>query len=175
MTPELHPVTPEALHKLLTHDPDTGKLFWKRRHDPDCDSWNKQFAFAEAFTNPHSKGYLAGAIFGRTYLAHRVIFALHYGYWPEITDHINGVRTDNRICNLRSVTPSENQRNRRISKNNKSGFTGVHASGEKWVAQINRNYKYRYLGRFSRIEDAVAARKEAERKYDFHIYHSRIA
>ncbi|MDA6380520.1 HNH endonuclease signature motif containing protein [Escherichia coli] len=63
---------------------------------------------------------------GKAYPAHRLAWLIVYGTMPDgFIDHINRVRTDNRISNLRLVTHSENMQNRKIQKNNKSGYRGV--------------------------------------------------
>ena len=81
------------------------------------------------------------------------------------TDHINKIKTDNRKCNLRSVTSSRNQFNRKIAKNNKSGYTGVYLNKGRWVARIKKNYKGIHLGRYKTLEEAIIARKKGEKKY----------
>lgn len=65
-------------------------------------------------------------------------------------DHKNKNRLDNRKENLRICTPSQNQHNKPIYANNKSGYKGVtwHSIGKKWQAQIMINNKYKYLGLF---------------------------
>jgi len=82
-------------------------------------------------------------------------------------DHINKDTLDNRKCNLRICTNSQNQMNRGKAKNNKSGFKGVHWSKEsnKWRAQIRLAGKCKHLGLFIDILDAVQAYNEASIKY----------
>lgn len=82
-------------------------------------------------------------------------------------DHINHNPSDNRKINLRNVTRSQNQMNVGLSRNNKSGITGVHfdSTNEKWVAQIGIDRKRKNLGKFDNFDDAVKARREAEKKY----------
>lgn len=82
-------------------------------------------------------------------------------------DHINHNPSDNRKINLRNVTRSQNQMNVGLSRNNKSGITGVHfdSTNEKWVAQIGIDQKRKNLGKFDNFDDAVKARREAEKKY----------
>lgn len=88
---------------------------------------------------------------------------------PEdmFVDHINGDRLDNRLCNLRLCTKSENGRNSVKPKSNTSGLKGVswHRKSKKWVAQIMINQKQIYLGLHKTKEDAHAAYVEASRKY----------
>ena len=84
-------------------------------------------------------------------------------------DHINGDKIDNRISNLRDVTKLENAKNASISANNTSGFNGVYWVKTKgvWVAKIWTQGKLKHLGYFDKIQDAVAARKLANKKYGF--------
>ena len=82
-------------------------------------------------------------------------------------DHINGKPWDNRKCNLRVVTRSQNGMNTGTRISNTSGYKGVvwYKSRSKWMAQITFNNKRYFLGYFDDINDAINARKEAELKY----------
>ena len=88
---------------------------------------------------------------------------------PEdlVVDHINGDILDNCRNNLRIVTRQQNNMNQGISKNNKSGVSGVHwnKTNDKWRAKIAYKYKDIHLGCFEKLEDATKARKDAEMKY----------
>ena len=118
--------SPELLRKLLRYEPETGKLFWRKR-PPDMFpresrglSWNTRYAGAEAFKDKHERGYKRGSIFGKTFRAHRAIWAMVHGHWPpEDVDHINGDTSDNRLENLRAVSRQENLKNQRLSKTNR--------------------------------------------------------
>ena len=96
---------------------------------------------------------------------HRIIWAIHNGEDPgELqVDHINGKRNDNRIGNLRLVTPSENDRNRNIRKGNVSGVTGVsyHKGKKMWDAGIGYKGKL-YRRCYKDKNHAIAARCLAE-------------
>ena len=84
------------------------------------------------------------------------------------TDHINGDKLDNRKCNLRVCTRSQNKVSGSLNrKDNKSGTKGVHydKSRGKWMAFLRAHGKFRNLGRFNHKEDAIIARKEAELEY----------
>lgn len=178
----------EFLDLLVRYEPETGKLFWKERSDDlfretngrskahACANWNAHYAGKEAFTAQDKDGYKRGAIFNRPYKAHRIAWALSYGEWPLHIDHINGKRDDNRLCNLRSVTRMENQQNMKRSKLNKSGSCGVswdrHRS--KWTARIHANGRLIALGRFDDLNDAISARKSAEKKHGFHEMHGAV-
>lgn len=71
------------------------------------------------------RGYINLEICGKRFKAHRVVFYMHYGYMPDYIDHINGVRHDNRIENLREATLSQNGMNKKVSPRNSLGLKGV--------------------------------------------------
>ncbi|MBB6424998.1 HNH endonuclease signature motif containing protein [Sphingopyxis sp. JAI128] len=166
----------DMLRQLLRYEPETGKLYWIERppelfkSDSHAKGWNSRFAGQQAFTQSASGGYRAGAIWGRKYLAHRVIWAVHHGHWPlQTIDHINGVRFDNRITNLRDVPHRENMRNLSLSPANSSGFAGVMQSKRdgRWFAYIYVNGKRIHLGMYGSRDEAVAARLSANSQYGF--------
>lgn len=174
--------TPELLRQLLSYDPETGRLFWKERsrdlytskYEKMADEMHRRFnrnmAGREAFVRTDGFGYFQAMIFGRWLKAHRVIAAMVTGSWPEReVDHINGDRRDNRSCNLRIVSHTENMRNCALSRRNKSGKTGVswNKVHNKWQAAICVNRKTIPLGMYENIDDAVQARRDAEVKYGF--------
>lgn len=84
-----------------------------------------------------------------------------------IIDHISHDKMDNRRANLRKCTNAQNIRNGSLSKNNTSGVTGVYFDNNrgKWHAQIRVDRKAIFLGRFDSFDEAVAARREAEKVY----------
>jgi hypothetical protein len=92
---------------------------------------------------------------------HRIVLGLAPKVW---TDHANHDGLDNRRCNIRIATVGENGANRGVFKNNTSGTTGVGWSNvvNKWFARIWKNNKCVYLGAFTELSDAIAARKAAE-------------
>lgn len=177
-------ITPELLRKLLRYDPDTGKLYWLPRTadffsarsthsiEHSCCAWNAKNAGKEAFT-ALSNGYRTGAIFRRNFGAQRIVWAIVHGEWPDQIDHINGVRSDNRLCNLRSVSGAENQRNMKRPANNQSGHIGVtwDKQRSRWRAEIGGDTKF--IGRFRSLGEAVAARKSAENERGYHPNHGR--
>jgi hypothetical protein len=123
-------------------------------------------------TSPHTDGYLCVKVNSVKYRAHRVVWLMTYGAWPVgQIDHINGVRDDNRVENLRDVTVTGNQQNQHRRVDNKSGVTGVTSEGPYWRAKIRANGKRIDLGTFKTLEEAAAARKAAEALYGFHPNH----
>lgn len=133
----------------LDYDAETGVLRWKAR-TPDmftdgrrsrewaCNNWNAKHAGKEAFTAISNIGYKTGLIDGVPYVAARVIWKLVYGYDPVEVDHINRLKTDNRLSNLREADRSLNCTNRGLLRNNKSGVSGVYFEKYKglWVVEV---------------------------------------
>ena len=141
-------------------------------------SFNTCFAGNEAFTSTNGDGYKQGVILGRHYRAHRVIWAMETGSWPEDQiDHENGVRDYNLISNLRPASNQENMKNSSIRSNNTSGHMGVswHNKRGKWQSAIRVSGRSIYLGLFSDINDAIEARSAANRKYNFHAGHGKAS
>lgn len=73
----------------------------------------------------HNTGYLVAVFEGKQRSVHHLVWARYYGKWPKIIDHINGIKDDNRISNLREATKSQNCHNTSMSKNNTSGIKGL--------------------------------------------------
>ena len=107
------------------------------------------------------RGYVGIRINGKIYAAHRLIYIMHNGDIPKDLqiDHINGVRNDNRIENLRLVNSNENQWNRKTAK----GYCW-HKTMGKWVASIKANGKQKHLGYFDNEKDAHQAYLDAKNK-----------
>ncbi len=168
--------SPDYLRQILRYDPETGKLFWLPRpramfrSDAGAKLFAAQYEGREAFTATSSTGYKVGNIGGRTFAAHRVIWAIVYGVWPEDeVDHISRVRSDNRLENLRDVSRVVNANNTGLSRRNRSGAKGVHRlpSG-KWAGQARRDGRTHHLGSFDTPEEAEAARDAFMGKSNVH-------
>jgi len=103
----------------------------------------------------------------KRYLQHRLVWLYVHGRWPkDQIDHINGNRSDNRLCNLREATCSQNLMNARAHSHNTSGLKGAckHEPGY-WSSVIRVNGKNKYLGRFKSPEEAHAVYASAAKKY----------
>ena len=106
----------------------------------------------EALRSISKKGYFRGWFGGRQYMAHRVVFLLKYGHWPEKQiDHIDGNPKNNRIENLREVSGQTNIQNR------KSRGTTFNAHHGKWHARICANGVSHHLGYFKTETEAHSA------------------
>ena len=161
--------TIDYLRKRLRYEPETGKLFWLACDDMPK-KWNTRYAGKEAFTANDLHGYKTGSVNYKKLYAHRVAYALHHGKWPsDDVDHINGITDDNRICNLRAATKTENMRNKVMQNNNTSGFTGVswHNGNGKWRSVIKINGIKKCLGYFDDINKAAEVRAKANIEYGF--------
>ena len=174
-------VSIEQLNDMLEYRPDTGEFIWRERSEdfpspmPSIRGFNSRCAGKPVYEEGH-KGYRRIQILGKRYKSHRLAWAMHYGNWPaDQIDHINGVRSDNRIKNLRDVPQIENSRNMKRPSNNMSGVTGVgwDKINFRWVATISVKEKNIFLCRSKDFAVAVAARKAAEKKYNFHPNHGR--
>lgn len=136
--------TPEELRQLLRYEPETGRIFLK------CNV-GRAVAGEPALTTIDSAGRLRGRVGGRIYLAHRVAFALHFGRWPGIVDHIDGDPTNNILSNLRECAHRQNMCNRKAARNSSSKYLGVsHDKRDRiWRAEIRKDGKSIKLGSFA--------------------------
>lgn len=152
-------LTQARLKELLHYDHETGVFTWLVTKN------NRKAKVGNELRSVGCGGYLRVSIDHKRYLLHRLAWFYVHGSFPENQiDHINRIRSDNRICNLRLATDSENRQNMSISQKNTSGHTGVtfYKRDQTWQAQIFLNYKNHFLGRFKTIESAIEARKNAK-------------
>lgn len=145
-----------TLHDLNTwvnYDKDTG-LFTRKK------SANRRFKIGEQPGTISSTGYVVIKIQDISYKAHRLAWLFSYGEWPALDlDHINRIKTDNRLSNLRQATPTQNNSNVTARANNKSGYKGVIycARNNNWQAYCGLNKKKHHLGCFDTALEASAA------------------
>lgn len=155
---------------------DNGQLIWAEsrpiehfKADRAHKVWNKRFAGKLAGHTSKIGKYVRVVVSldAKLYYRSILVWAVVNGRWPSgVVDHENRITTDDRIENLRDVTSSQNNMNRGISSVNTSGTKGVcwYARSKKWAAYIWKDKKNISLGRYYKIEDAIAARKLAEGK-----------
>lgn len=151
-------ISQEELRKQVHYDPETGEI---RRIVKVINSTN----IGEVVVgNVSHYGYLRINILGKRYLQHRIAWLYMYGEYPDgDMDHINQVKTDNRICNLRKVTRSQNMQNTGKPKNNTSGTRGIwwRKDTKKWAVELCRDKKKFSVGCFDDINEAKVALSDA--------------
>jgi hypothetical protein len=150
----------EQLRDLVTYDPETGHILTRPQRIGATVWMSSRKDWRTRIVH----------IGGRHYLEHRLAWFLMTGEYPPndmVVDHINGDSTDNRWCNLRLATSSENQRNRtRINKNNGAGLTGAYQNRKEYSKRWFSSIGGKHLGSFSTKEEAHEAyRKAAIEKY----------
>lgn len=137
---------------ILTYDAETGVLTWARRR--------RKIVVGQRAGSLNPNGYRTIRIDGKCYKEHRVIWLMVHGEWPKChIDHVNGITHDNRLCNLREASRSQNLANSCRRRDNTSGFKGVASSPikGKWMAYINKDGVRFYLGSYPTRESAHAA------------------
>ena len=160
----------EEVARLFTYDRETGVLYWRNKNRNSI-----RRNYVAGSSKGTRDGYRRVRVNGKICQEHRVIMMLCFGHIPENAeiDHINHVRDDNRLVNLRFVTRSENRKNQSVSSKSTTGVTGVYFSKakKKYIAQIKVNREVIYLGIFETLEEAAEARRQADRKYKFNNNH----
>jgi len=121
-----------------------------------------------------TRGYRKIQICGKHYAEHRLVWLWFKGSFPENEiDHINHIKDDNRIENLRDVTHATNGKNQSSQPTNTSGVQGVswYKNNKRWIAFITVDGNSIHLGSYLEFHEAVNARKNAEVLYGFHENH----
>lgn len=149
-------ITQEVLKDISQYDEHSGLFTWKIK---PTNSVN----IGDIAGTIDSDGYILIGFDNVSYKAHRLVFLWVWGNIPEYVDHIDGVRSNNRWCNLRSTTKGGNSRNQKISIRNTSGIKGVNwkSSAGKWRAYVAVNGVQQHLGYF---EDKYEAEKVVKKK-----------
>ena len=161
-------INQKILHKRLDYNKNTGIFTYKENVN--------QMKIGDIAGSVHPQGYIVIYVKGKPYKAHRLVWLHIHGNLPTgQIDHINGVKGDNRLSNLRDVSVSDNQKNAKKRHDNSSGVTGVKWSNKRrrWEAQISSEGIRYHLGSFMSFSNAVDARKNAEILYGFHKNHGR--
>lgn len=145
------------LREVLYYCPQAGVFTWRL-------SRQKVKAGSVAGTT-NSRGYCRITVLGQAYAAHRLAWLYVHGAWPtDQIDHINGVRNDNRIENLRDVSAAANSQNQRQPQGD-NPFLGVSLVRNKnrWIARLRLDGEQRYIGCYATPEEARAAYIAAKR------------
>jgi hypothetical protein len=154
-------ITYQRLTEVLSYSDQTGLFKWIKKTSIRC---------SDIVGHKTKSGYIVIRIDGRLYRAHQLAWMYVYKQFPiKFIDHINLVRDDNRICNLRLVTKKQNSENR-VNKNTSTGIRGIiwDKQRKKYAAYISQNNKTIGLGRFDLIEDAKNAYANAAKIYHTH-------
>lgn len=137
--------------------------YWRR-----FNKWNAGLVAGCQWTGRDKRSYFQIKISGKIHLAHRIVFAITHGFDPAkmYIDHRDGDGKNNNPSNLRLATHSENMQNRKKHKNNTSQKTGVtfDKDAQKWRSSIGVNGRLKFIGLFTDIKDAAAAREVAARE-----------
>jgi hypothetical protein len=155
-------LTQARLKELLHYNPDTGRFTWLQ----PCNRFS-QVRSGDPAGTLHKRGYIHIKVEGQSYKAHRLAWLYVHGRWPEpAIDHINRIKNDNRIVNLREADQLRNMQNKSRYKRNVSGYIGVtpHRATGKWVAQVQVNKRNHYLGVYETAETAALAYEQAKRQ-----------
>lgn len=163
------PITQAELMELFDYSKDSGEFKVKVKY-------NTMYNVGDSPKTKNKDGYYQLRINGKMYIQHRLAWLYCYGEFPTgDLDHINHIKTDNRISNLRVVDKSENNRNLPKRSDNTSGINGVwwHKDTKKWIAEGMFDGKKHYIGCFSDIEYAAIARKEFDMEFNFHENHGK--
>jgi hypothetical protein len=147
-------LTQERLRELLHYDPETGVFtritsYYKSR-------------IGKVVGTRDTRGYTVMSLDRKTQLAHRLAWLYVHGYWPAFhIDHINGDTEDNRISNLREAVAKQNQENRKLNKNNKTGYRGVSYREDmgRYLGYVKHHREQIYVGSYATAEEASAAVK----------------
>lgn len=144
----------DSLADALKYDKNTGHFFWIKK---------PKFISKQGFAGcKRQDGYVYIKYNRIGYLAHRLAWFFFYGDWPkQHIDHINGIKHDNRICNLRDVSNRQNQSNRKTHRNKHLCGTAFHNATKKWMARIRINEKQVYLGVFKTQLEAHSVYEKA--------------
>jgi len=178
-------VSVDQLRQFLIACPSAGLLRWKKRRagmrfgDKTVSAHGASIFNSKFSANPVGcigpRGYLRFGLLGYDVSNHRVLWALCSGAWPDRkVDHTNGVRSDNRLVNLRLVDDTLHCRNIARPRTNTSGFIGVcKTSAGRWRAYINLDNRQHHVGVFDTPEEAARAREAVAARYGFHPNHGR--
>ena len=163
-------LTQERLQEVLEYNPDTGEFTWIAQRGSRSDLVGERAGY------PHWKGYWTIYVDGQSYWGHRVAWLYVHGKFPKgQIDHINRVRDDNRIANLRLATNGQNGANSKAKPSQYSPLKGVHWNkrwGGSWSSSIYHAGKRVWLGVFPTAEEAHAAYCEAAKKIHGEFFHS---
>jgi hypothetical protein len=160
--PDRSSLTLEYLKSVLSYDPQTGQFHWI------ANKWEGRPA-----GTVNSDGYIKIVVRLIDFKAHRLAWAFANNEMPPKAmhiDHINGIKTDNRLANLRLCTAKQNCENAKRHKSNTVGLKGVSTCGNRFRAYICHNRKQHHLGVFSTPDEAHQAYCRAAIKLGWQVH-----
>ena len=171
-------VFPNQVKLLIDYDLNNGVVRWKHRSidlftgrfpKQTYGMWNTRYNGAVVGVKDHH-GYLMARIYSKRDSVARLAFAYVTDEWPDLIDHIDHIRDNNKWANLRSVSAEDNSRNQTMNNGNKSGYAGICwiASRSKWSVSINKG---EHLGYFDDIDVSIRVRKQEEIRLGYHKNH----
>ena len=143
----------ERIKSAVRYEPNTGHIVRVAGRKAGCIAASR-----------NTYGYVQVKIGPKSYAGHRLAWLLYYGEWPAGTiDHINGVKDDNRIENIRLADKAQQCWNKSAPSHNTSGVKGVHwrKRYRKWQARIKKHGKRISLGHYLDIAEAAKKYDEA--------------
>jgi len=146
-------LTQAKLQAQIHYDPETGLFTWIKTNN-------------KAGYYPENK-YSQIGLNNKLYYGHRLAWLYVYGYFPQYVDHINGIKSDNRLINLRKATNQQNACNSKIPVTNTSRIKGVmwNKNAKKWQVQMKIDGIQKHFGYFKDIEFAELVAQEIRSKY----------
>lgn len=151
----------KLIREYLGYDPKNGAVTWIKNPNPSTTARIKAGDIAGRL---HPLGYHTITFKRKTLRRGRLAWFLSHGVWPpHQIDHINGIKNDDRLINLRVATPSENSRNRK-TRGNETGVKGVQFTKNRYIASVMVKGVYHYVGCFIDLNTAEAAVKSARER-----------
>lgn len=148
-------LTQDMVRDALDYNPTTGWFTWRKKVA------SKVVIGRRAGTRG-AQGYRQITLYGNQVLEHRMVWFWVHGEWPDLVDHINLNKTDNRVANLRKASHFENACNARAHRDNPNKRKGIwRTKSGRWQAMITVNKKRLFLGAYGTPEEAAAAYDEA--------------
>jgi hypothetical protein len=149
----MKPMTCDQLRERLDYDSESGVFTWRVSKNPGIKP-------GDTASRVNVYGYCRIELDGYDYAAHRLAWLYVHGVWPDgQLDHINGNRSDNRLCNLREATASGNACNRKRRRDNTTGAKGVcwDKEARRFRVIVSVGGKRRHVGRFHGLAEASSA------------------